>query len=129
MTATIDSRSEYLGVDLRSPGLCAFETFEQHHPRTRARLLEAESTDSSAGDGSGLLFPEPLPRTRSEDADRRSAPSGPLADRMRPRSLDELVARLLIHGTLHLVGHDHEGPEEARAMRAEERRLWRTLRA
>ena len=32
-----------------------------------------------------------------------------------PRSLDEEVARLLIHGTLHLLGHDHEQAEEARA--------------
>jgi probable rRNA maturation factor len=38
------------------------------------------------------------------------------------------VARLLIHGTLHLLGHDHERDDEARAMRAEERRLWRLLR-
>ena len=43
------------------------------------------------------------------------------------RSLDDEVARLLIHGTLHLLGHDHERPAEARAMRAEERRLWRAL--
>ncbi len=44
------------------------------------------------------------------------------------RSLDEELARLLIHGTLHLLGYDHERPAEARDMRAEERRLWRTLR-
>jgi probable rRNA maturation factor len=46
----------------------------------------------------------------------------------RHRALDEELARLLIHGTLHLLGHDHEREEEARAMRAEERRLWRVLR-
>jgi rRNA maturation RNase YbeY len=45
------------------------------------------------------------------------------------RRLDDEVLRLLIHGTLHLVGHDHEEDEEARRMRAEERRLWRALRA
>ena len=45
------------------------------------------------------------------------------------RSLDEEVLRLLIHGTLHLLGHDHAEAGEARAMRAEERRLWRTLEA
>jgi probable rRNA maturation factor len=44
------------------------------------------------------------------------------------RVLDEELARLLIHGTLHLLGHDHERAAEARMMRAEERRLWRTLR-
>jgi rRNA maturation RNase YbeY len=45
------------------------------------------------------------------------------------RRLDDEVLRLLIHGTLHLVGHDHAEDEEARRMRAEERRLWRALRA
>ena len=44
------------------------------------------------------------------------------------RSLDEEVLRLLIHGTLHLVGHDHAEADEARRMRSEERRLWRELR-
>jgi probable rRNA maturation factor len=43
------------------------------------------------------------------------------------RPLDDEVARLLIHGVLHLVGHDHARPDEAAAMRAEERRLWRGL--
>lgn len=45
------------------------------------------------------------------------------------RSLDDEVARLLIHGTLHLLGHDHRRAAEARAMRAEERRLWRAVRS
>jgi probable rRNA maturation factor len=49
--------------------------------------------------------------------------------RRRRRSLDETVAKLLIHGLLHVVGHDHVRPEEARAMRAEERRLWRLVRS
>lgn len=43
-------------------------------------------------------------------------------------SLDDEVARLLIHGVLHLLGHDHQEPAEARRMRAEERRLWGLLR-
>jgi len=45
------------------------------------------------------------------------------------RSLDDEVARLLIHGTLHLLGHDHERAAESRAMRAEERRVWRAIDA
>jgi rRNA maturation RNase YbeY len=44
--------------------------------------------------------------------------------RARRRALDDEVARLLIHGTLHLLGFDHERAEDARRMRAEERRLW-----
>jgi probable rRNA maturation factor len=43
----------------------------------------------------------------------------------RHRALDEVVTRLLIHGVLHLIGFDHEDDDEARAMGAEERRLWR----
>ena len=43
------------------------------------------------------------------------------------RSLDHEVARLLVHGVLHLLGHDHQRPAERRAMQAEERRLWRAI--
>jgi len=43
------------------------------------------------------------------------------------RSLDDEVARLLVHGVLHLLGHDHQRPAERRAMRGEERRLWRAI--
>jgi len=44
--------------------------------------------------------------------------------RERHRGLDEEVARLVIHGLLHIVGFDHEDDHEARAMRREQRRLW-----
>ena len=48
--------------------------------------------------------------------------------RARHRGLDDEMARLLIHGMLHLIGHDHESPQEAQRMRAEERRVWRLVR-
>jgi probable rRNA maturation factor len=39
-------------------------------------------------------------------------------------SLDERLDQLLVHGILHLMGHDHEqGGEQAAAMEAESRRL------
>ncbi len=44
------------------------------------------------------------------------------------RTLDDELARLVIHGTLHLIGYDHVRDCDARVMRAEERRLWRFLR-
>jgi probable rRNA maturation factor len=47
----------------------------------------------------------------------------------RHRGLDDEVARLLVHGVLHLVGYDHEVEEEAVCMAAEERRVWRSLDA
>ena len=45
----------------------------------------------------------------------------------RHRGLDETVARLLVHGVLHLAGYDHEDDDEAREMQAEERRLLKVL--
>ncbi len=45
----------------------------------------------------------------------------------RHRGLDETITRLLIHGLLHLVGHDHVDDDDATRMSAEERRLWRGL--
>ena len=47
----------------------------------------------------------------------RQAPEG-------TSGLDDEVLRLLIHGVLHLLGHDHEESAEALQMQAEERRLW-----
>lgn len=45
-----------------------------------------------------------------------------------PESLEWSLAHevhfLLIHGLLHLIGHDHLEPEEERRMKSEERRLW-----
>jgi probable rRNA maturation factor len=38
------------------------------------------------------------------------------------------LARLLIHGMLHLLGHDHELPDEARRMRRIENRLMRGVK-
>ena len=37
--------------------------------------------------------------------------------------LEAELQRLLIHGILHLLGHDHERPAERAEMEAEERRL------
>ena len=42
-------------------------------------------------------------------------------------TLAEALDRLLIHGILHLKGHDHHTPREAARMRRQERRLGETL--
>ena len=48
--------------------------------------------------------------------------------RGRRHSLAEELTHLLIHGTLHLLGYDHEvSPADARLMRAKERELWRLV--
>ena len=44
-------------------------------------------------------------------------------------TLAEELTRLLIHGTLHLLGYDHEvSAADARLMRAKERELWRLVK-
>lgn len=47
-------------------------------------------------------------------------------------TLDDEIALLLVHGILHLLGHDHGEPDERDRMQAAERRLlaahWRPLR-
>ncbi len=48
-----------------------------------------------------------------ETARRRSGPS----------RLDKELARLVVHGLAHLFGHDHHRPQQAKRMRALERRL------
>ncbi len=37
--------------------------------------------------------------------------------------VEDELAHLLVHGILHLLGHDHESPGEAKAMRAREEEL------
>ncbi len=49
--------------------------------------------------------------------------------RERHRGINDEISRLLIHGVLHLLGHDHEQSEQRRRMRAEERRLSAVLRS
>jgi probable rRNA maturation factor len=48
--------------------------------------------------------------------------------RARHHSLAKELTHLLIHGTLHLLGYDHEiSPADARLMRAKERDLWKLV--
>ena len=49
--------------------------------------------------------------------------------RVAHRGLDSEVAKLLVHGILHLIGHDHELDDEARVMQQLERRLRRAIDA
>jgi probable rRNA maturation factor len=41
------------------------------------------------------------------------------------RSVQEEAAHLVVHGLLHLLGHDHQDPEDQRRMRAHEESLLR----
>jgi len=43
------------------------------------------------------------------------------------KPLENHIAHLVVHGFLHLVGHDHEDEEEAETMEAAERRILSAL--
>jgi probable rRNA maturation factor len=53
--------------------------------------------------------------------------SAQTAGRRAGRSLEREMTFLLVHGVLHLLGHDHSKPAERRRMRARERELMRRL--
>jgi probable rRNA maturation factor len=58
-----------------------------------------------------------------------SAPAARRQARERGHSYALEVARLFLHGALHVLGYDHETREEAAAMRREEERLLAALGA
>lgn len=72
-----------------------------------------------------------------ETAKRQIRPGGSFVQETRTDSrplavtegdpLGREVMRLLIHGTLHLLGYDHQNPEGTRKMRAQERRCLQEL--
>ncbi len=86
----------------RATDVLSFSLVEGDHAERRAGLL-----------GDVVISVETAARQASE----------------RHRALDEVVTRLMIHGVLHLIGHDHEQNEEARRMALEERRLWSLVRS
>jgi probable rRNA maturation factor len=92
-----------------------------HHYRGRDRPTDVLSFSLVEGEGAefrgGLLGDVVI---GIETAARQAA--------SRHRALDAEVARLLVHGVLHLLGHDHERDDEAERMQREERRVLRRLR-
>lgn len=72
-----------------------------------------------AGLPAGLGWPLGDLALALETSAREAAEEGkPLADHL---------THLVVHGTLHLLGHDHEQPAEAEAMEALERRILAAL--
>ena len=47
----------------------------------------------------------------------------------RGHSIERELALLIIHGVLHILGYDHEEPEEEQLMRAKEKKIMRKLYA
>lgn len=78
-----------------------------------------------------LSFPQQAPSPGGGPVLGDVVISGDTAQRQaheRGHSLEHELERLLVHGVLHLLGHDHvRGGAQARRMKAEEERLMRLL--
>jgi probable rRNA maturation factor len=112
------SRAE-LSIALVDDGDIAALNFEHRGKRAPTDVLSFSLLEGRHSDHRGALLGDVVIGIETAARQARAA----------HRSLNDEVARLLIHGTLHLLGWDHQKSEEARLMRAEERRLWRAIRS
>ena len=93
--------------------------FEHRGKRSATDVLSFSLLEGEFSDQHGVLLGDVVIGIETAARQARAA----------HRGLDEEVARLLIHGILHLLGWDHEDSAEAKRMRAEEQRLWRAARS
>ncbi len=103
--------------------LCGDAEIGELNARYRGRPRPTDVLAFSLLEGAGRGFRGPLLGDvviGAETAARQARRGG--------RRLDDELLRLLIHGVLHLLGHDHVRVAEARRMRALERRLFGELR-
>ena len=113
-----EARSELSIAIVDDAEMCALNTAWRGKRRTTDVLAFPLREGEGADHSRGLLGDVVI----GIDTARRQA-------RARHRALDEELARLLVHGLLHLLGFDHVRAPDARVMRAEERRLLRLLRS
>lgn len=79
-----------------------------------------------------LSFPQDTPEGLEIDVLGDIVLSAPTARRNASRykrTFGQEIRRLMVHGVLHLLGHDHKKKAEAERMRAEERRVLSALKA
>ena len=104
------SQIEDFAGDLEIPGGHSDPTGELFEPGEESNGDEPESGDESEAPAmlGDVVISVPV-------LERQAADGG--------WTVDEELARLLLHGVLHLLGFDHEEDADARRMRAEEGRL------
>jgi len=108
-----------LSIAIVSDDEIAALNFEHRGKRSATDVLSFSLVEGEYSDQRGALLGDVVIGIETAARQARAA----------HRGLDEEVARLLIHGILHLLGWDHEDSAEAKRMRAEERRLWRAARS
>ncbi|TDP61775.1 putative rRNA maturation factor [Bradymonas sediminis] len=117
---------EWRGED-KPTDVLSFPLHEFEEPGVFDPMLTAFDGEDGPGLSLGdiiisLEYAEGLLETREHH--RRVAQELGVAPESLAWSFDDEVHFLLIHGILHLVGHDHMEVDEEEAMKAEERRLW-----
>lgn len=108
-----------LSIAIVSDDEIAALNFEHRGKRSATDVLSFSLLEGEYSDQRGVLLGDVVIGIETAARQARAA----------HRGLDAEVARLLIHGILHLLGWDHEDSAEAKRMRAEERRLWRAARS
>ena len=108
-----------LSIAIVSDDEIAALNFEHRGKRSATDVLSFSLLEGEYSDQRGALLGDVVIGIETAARQARAA----------HRGLDEEVARLLIHGILHLLGWNHEDSAEAKRMRAEERRLWRAARS
>ena len=114
----IDCASSELSLNLMSDVEIARLNERYRHKQGPTDVLAFSLLEGEGAEYRGVLLGDVV--VGIETAERQA--------RRGRRTLDDELARLVIHGTLHLIGYDHVRDCDARVMRAEERRLWRFLR-
>jgi probable rRNA maturation factor len=89
----------------------------------RYRAVDAPTDVLSFGPGSDDAFMTPPGSVRQVGEIVISYPEAARGAEEAGGAIDEELAHLLVHGILHLLGYDHESPEEGRAMRTREEAL------
>ena len=89
----------------------------------RYRAIDAPTDVLSFGPGSDDAFMTPPGSPHQVGEIVISYPEAARGAEEAGGAIDEELAHLLVHGILHLLGYDHESPEEGRAMRAREEAL------
>jgi probable rRNA maturation factor len=108
------------GVDAPAELSVAVTGDDEVRELNRRYRSEDQATDvlSFALDGDDFAMPAGMRRMLGE-----VVISYPTAERQAARArrdISDELAHLLVHGTLHILGYDHESPREAREMRARE---------
>lgn len=105
--------------------LCDDDTIRQLNADWRGKNEATDVLSFAQDDGEAVALPPGMPRFLGDLAISVDTATRQAAEQGHDLSVELRV--LLVHGLLHLLGHDHLEEEQARSMRAEEARVLAAL--